>query len=91
MFVIDGIALFLMKLSINRQQENKKSLKKWIKLCFIIEKLIGLILLFILTLVIIDIVVYNPFVLIGLTLRIFLVSFILTWILKKIPGVKKIL
>ena len=66
MFVIDGIALFLMKLSINRQQENKKSLKKWIKLCFIIEKLIGLILLFILTLVIIDIVVYNPFVLIGL-------------------------
>ena len=66
MFVIDGIAIFLMKLSINRQQENKKSLKKWIKLCFIIEKLIGLILLFILTLVIIDIVVYNLFVLIGL-------------------------
>ena len=30
-------------------------------------------------------------VLIGLTLGIFLVSFILTWILKKIPGVKKIL
>ena len=27
----------------------------------------------------------------GLTLGIFLVSFILTWILKKIPGVKKIL
>ena len=33
----------------------------------------------------------SPFVLIGLTLGIFLVSFILTWILKKIPGVKKIL
>lgn len=33
----------------------------------------------------------SPFVLIGLTLGIFFVSFILTWILKKIPGVKKIL
>jgi len=33
----------------------------------------------------------SSFVLIGLTLGIFLVSFILTWILKKIPGVKKIL
>ena len=33
----------------------------------------------------------SPFVLISLTLGIFLVSFILTWILKKIPGVKKIL
>ena len=33
----------------------------------------------------------SPFILIGLTLGIFLVSFILTWILKKIPRVKKIL
>ena len=31
----------------------------------------------------------SPFVLIGLTLGIFLVSFILTWILKKIPGLRK--
>ena len=33
----------------------------------------------------------SPFVLISLTLGIFFVSFILTWLLKKIPGVKKIL
>lgn len=59
MFVIDGSTLLLMKLSINRQLENKSSLKKWIKRCFAIEKLIGLILLFIMTLLIINIVIYD--------------------------------